>query len=129
MNTNWGVDVQAAYNGLTSSGKFDGSVKSTDQYSSFNNKMQKTVSCAGGNSTLSQFLVSAPNNDTVYNTFSQWVGSSQTAPDVMSFQLMELWTLMSAVADPAVEKRAPDVLNAYNWIVSLVAIPLPYLSN
>ncbi len=129
VNTNWGVDVQAAYNGLTASGQFNASVKSTSQYSTFSNLMQKTVSCAGGNSTLAQMIVSAPTNETVYNTFSQWVGSSLTSPDVMSFQLLELWTIMSAAPDPTVQKRAPDVLSAYSWIVSSVIVLYIHLSD
>lgn len=116
------VDVRpsplvAAFNGLTSSGEFNASVKSTDQYATFTNQMQKTVSCRGGDPSIAGKIISAPNNDTVFQTFQAWEATARTLPDIMSFSVLEIWVLMSISNNTLVASYADDVQNAFVWMV------------
>jgi hypothetical protein len=111
-----------AFNGLTTSGKFDTSVKTSSEYNTFSQTMQKTCSCQGGDPTVAGVIASNPEDDGVYKGFQSWINTSRTLPDVMSVQTMTLWDLMSAATDPAVYGRATDVQNAFQWIVEHPAV-------
>ncbi|KAK7688953.1 hypothetical protein QCA50_007644 [Cerrena zonata] len=117
VNSSWGLNVSAAFNGLVASGKFDASVKSSDEYKTFSNYMQKTCSCFGGDTSLASTINSNPMQDDIYTQFTKWVATSRESPDVMSFSLIEIWTLMNAAVDQDLVKRAIDVQHAYEWIV------------
>lgn len=122
VKENFSTDVSAAYNGVTASGKFDASIKTTSEYSTFMKSMQKTCSCQGGDPKIAGFLAANPSDDGVYKAFESWVDTSRTLPGVMSMQIMTLWDIMSAATDPDVYNRAADVQNAYQWIAEHPAV-------
>ncbi|KAI0055779.1 hypothetical protein BV25DRAFT_1723621 [Artomyces pyxidatus] len=118
VNSSWGVDVAAAFNGLVTDGKFDASVKSTDQYKTFLGLMQKTVSCSGGDPAIAEKILALPQDDNVYQWFSDWSKTARNTPDVVSLSLTEIWTVMAQVLDSEVNALADDVQNAFKWIVA-----------
>ncbi|KAI0055777.1 hypothetical protein BV25DRAFT_1921516 [Artomyces pyxidatus] len=118
VNSSWGVDVAAAFNGLVTSGKFDATVKSTDEYKTFSGYMQKTVSCFGGDSAAAGKLTTQPQDDNVYTWFTDWSKTARDRPDVTSLSLMEIWNIMALAADPGVSARSGDVQTAFQWIVT-----------
>lgn len=116
MNTNWNVDVAATYGGVESQGKFNASVKSTDQYKTFFQSMSSFARAVGGDSTLSGVLSSGAQNDTVYTTYQAWQNTSLTNPAVISMQLVNIWAIMAAASNPSISTRATDFGNAFTWI-------------
>ena len=117
MVHNFDADVAAEFNGLTKGGKFDIAVKGEAQYAEFEDSVQKTSSCLGGDPRLASPLGSDPSSDSVFETFKEWVNTTHTRPNVMSFQTMTLWDLMSGANDSEVAARGTDVQDAFSWIV------------
>lgn len=105
-----------------SSGQFDSSVKSTTEFTTFDETAQRTCSCQGGDPSLATLFVSSPESKDVYTTFQSWVATSRELPDVMSFQIMTLWDLMSAAISPDVYNRAPDIQAAFQWVTAHPAL-------
>lgn len=79
--------------------------------------MGKANSCKGGDPTLSGKLDSNPRADGVFQTYQKWINSTNTRPNIMKFETMALWDLMTAGKDDVVARRAVDVRKAYKWIV------------
>jgi MAC/Perforin domain len=115
---NFEADVHAAFNGLTQSGTFDASIKTTDEYKEFENKMGKSCSCVGGDSTFASTLTADLSAANVFDTFKSWIGSSTTHPATISYRISSLVEVIQQVADADVAKRAVDVENAFNWLVN-----------
>ncbi|KAI0055085.1 hypothetical protein BV25DRAFT_1922113 [Artomyces pyxidatus] len=118
VNTNWSVNVAAAFNGLVASGNFDLSIKSSDEYKQFSGFMQKTVSCFGGDPAIAGQLATQPQDEHVFTRFTTWANTARNTPDVMSLSLMEIWNLMSMASDSEVRDRADDIQSAFAWIVA-----------
>ncbi|KAF2277724.1 uncharacterized protein EI97DRAFT_415284 [Westerdykella ornata] len=106
------------YNGLTNSGDFNASVKTSSEYSDFSGSSQKIVSCKGGDSTLAGTIASSPENKDIYSSFQQWVKSSLGAPAIMAMQTVAIWDMMSAAIDDTIVNRAGEMENAFKYIVS-----------
>ena len=117
MNQEFSADLGVEFNGLTTSGKVDVSVRGSSQFQTFEQSVQKTSSCMGGDPDLSATISSNPEAESVFDTFQSWVASADMKPNVMSFSTMTLWDLMAAANDSAVARRARDVYKAYEWIV------------
>lgn len=89
-----------AYNGRTANGQIDAPFETSDQYKVVSNNVQKQCSCIGGDVTLATTLASNTSTDNkIYDTFQQWVQTSQLLPDVMPMQIMTIWDVMSASVD------------------------------
>lgn len=114
---NFNADVAAKFNGLTKGGEFDINIKGESQYAEFEDSVQKASSCLGGDPELASPLDSDPSSDGVFETFKQWVNTTHTRPNLMSFQTMTLWDLMSGANDSEVAARGTDVQDAFSWIV------------
>ena len=114
---NFNADVRAEFNGLTSGGKVDINVKGESQYATFEDSVQKTSSCLGGDPKLASPLDSDPTSESIFKTFQQWVETAGTRPNIMSFQTMTIWDLMNSANDSEVASRAADVQDAYQFIV------------
>ena len=117
MNSNFEADISAEFNGLTTSGKVDSSIKKSDQYKSFSQSVQKLCSCKGGDTKIGSGISSNPSADNIYKDYEKWVATSQAMPGVMTMQVMSLWELMTAAMDEDLNNRAVDVENAFNWVV------------
>ncbi|EEP80471.1 predicted protein [Uncinocarpus reesii 1704] len=116
--TTYGSRFQLAqFNGLTASGNFDASIKTTDQYKTFETSVQKNCSCQGGDTSIGTKIASDPTTTDVYTSYASWTKSSQTTPGVMTMQTMSLWELMTAAMDDTLNLRAGDVEKAFSWIV------------
>lgn len=60
VTKNFSANVEAEFNGLTASGKFDASIKTTEQYKDFKKSVQKVCSCQGGDTTIGTKMSSDP---------------------------------------------------------------------
>ncbi|KAL8939667.1 MAG: hypothetical protein Q9216_003243, partial [Gyalolechia sp. 2 TL-2023] len=117
VDQKFNVDVAAEFNGLTTKGKVDADVKGESQFDSFEESVQRSSSCFGGDPDLSVSLGANPAADGVYDTFLKWSATADRSPNVMSFQSEPLWDIMNSAIDPVLAARGPDVQKAYQWIV------------
>ncbi|KAL8919688.1 MAG: hypothetical protein Q9208_006641 [Pyrenodesmia sp. 3 TL-2023] len=118
VNQEFGADISAEFNGITSGGKVDINVKASEQYHKFEQSVQKTCSCQGGDPDLGNFLGGNPGGgDNPFETFEEWVKTADTRPMVMSFETAPLWDMVSAANDSELAVRSPDLKKAYSWIV------------
>ena len=92
-------------------------VKGESQFQTFENSVQKTVSCLGGDASLASHIDSDPSAEGIFDTFRDWVKTSQTRPNIMAFQTEAIWDLMASANDSALASRWLDVFNAYQWVV------------
>jgi hypothetical protein len=120
------ADVGLAYKGLCTSGQFDISIASTDQYKVFSKELMQQVSCRGGDATYASSLNTSFQADDVYIIFTKWVQTAHQNPGVMSFHTAPLWDVMTATFDPRIVKHSADVKMAYEWIMEN---PLPHWTN
>ncbi|OAL27876.1 hypothetical protein AYO22_03221 [Fonsecaea multimorphosa] len=90
-----GTGYDFKYNGVTNGGKFDGDIKKTDEYKTFQKSVQKTF----------------------YEVYQAWIRSATAAPGVMTMQTVAIWEMLSVASDPTLAARAADFENAYKWIV------------
>ncbi|KAI4168387.1 MAG: hypothetical protein LQ343_006472 [Gyalolechia ehrenbergii] len=117
VDQKFNVDVGAEFNGLTTKGKVDVDVKGESQYGTFEESVQRSSSCFGGDPDLSVSLGANPGADGVYDTFLKWSATAARGPNVMSFHSEPLWNIMNSAVDPVLAKRGPDVQKAYQWLV------------
>ncbi|KAK4552003.1 hypothetical protein LTR86_010680 [Recurvomyces mirabilis] len=115
LNEQFAADISASYGGLTSGGKFDASVQSTTHYAEFNRRKQANVVCSGGDPKLRDTIRSTATQGGVFGTFQQWLPTIDANPDVMSFNTMNLWDLVSLSAQSS--DRAGDVESAFDYCV------------
>ena len=118
MNQKFSADLGAEYNGLTTSGKVDVSVRSSSQFKTFEQSAQKTSSCMGGDPDLSASITSDPQAESVFDTYQSWVASADRKPSVMNFATMTLWDIMAGANSSTLARRAREVYKAYQWIVT-----------
>ncbi|KAL8898550.1 MAG: hypothetical protein Q9207_006640 [Kuettlingeria erythrocarpa] len=118
VNQEFGADISAEFNGITSGGKVDVNIKGSEQFHKFEQSVQKTCSCQGGDPALRNFLQNNPaGGDSPFETFREWVKTADTRPMVMSFETAQLWDMISAADDSELAARSPDLRKAYSWIV------------
>ena len=96
-------------------GEFDANVKKEEQFDTFEEYMQRTLTVQGGNQELAVTIMNQPQD---YSNYTQWTRTSLERPNIMGFQTIELWTLMRGAANSTVRGRANDIQAAYNYIVS-----------
>ncbi|KAL8677443.1 MAG: hypothetical protein Q9186_006129 [Xanthomendoza sp. 1 TL-2023] len=117
VDQNFNADIGVEFNGLTTSGKVDASVNGSSQFRTFESSMGKSSSCKGGDRVLANGLDTNPRAVGIFDTYLQWINSTNTLPNVMSFQTMYIFDLMEAAKDNELARRATDVRKAYQWIV------------
>ncbi|KAL8808108.1 MAG: hypothetical protein Q9200_004411 [Gallowayella weberi] len=117
VDQNFNVDVGVEFNGLTTDGKVEAGVKGSSQFRTFEGSMGKASSCKGGDRVLANSIDTNPRAEGIFDTYLKWIDSTNTQPNVMSFQTMYLWDLMVSAKDSELARRATDLRNAYQWIV------------
>lgn len=117
VNKNFEADVNLELAGLPFSGKIDADVNSTQQFKVFENTMQKTCSCDGGNVTLGNSIC-AGTKDNLWDVYSQWSLSTERLPHVTNLKTESLWSLMEFSTDDAIAGYADDISTAFDFIVS-----------
>ncbi|OJA12170.1 hypothetical protein AZE42_05960 [Rhizopogon vesiculosus] len=120
VNKSFSASVNAAFEGIAFGGKFDASVKSQEQYKTFSEYMQKTVSVIGGDPELNKVLTADP---TKYDVFVNWAGTVAKESSLGSFNVVEIWNLMRDASTKNLRDRSDMVKEAYDYIVSH---PQPY---
>lgn len=120
VNQNFSASVTATFEGITAGGKFDASVTKEDQYKSFSESMQKTVSVVGGNPKLNTTLTADPTHHDLYN---KWVNSITEDSALVNFSVVEIWNLMKDAGKRELRGLSSMVQEAYEYIVEN---PRPY---
>ncbi|OAX36797.1 hypothetical protein K503DRAFT_772164 [Rhizopogon vinicolor AM-OR11-026] len=120
VNKSFSASVNAAFEGVAFGGKFDASVKSQEQYKTFSEYMQKTVSVIGGDPELNKVLTADP---TKYDVFVKWAATVAKESSLGSFNVVEIWNLMRDASTKDLRDRSDMVKEAYDYIVSH---PQPY---
>ncbi|KAM0167910.1 hypothetical protein ACHAPF_011522 [Botrytis cinerea] len=116
------VNVSAEYNGLTTGGKFDGSISTTDEYKNFQATVQKTCSCQGGDPQKAVTVSASPNDKDVYKHFNDWVQTTDKMPNVMSMQTAALWDVLAVAMDAELVDLAPSVEDVFKYIIAHPAL-------
>ena len=111
-------DVNVAFNGLVTNGKFDMYVQAQKQYETFARSMQKTSSCSGGNSTLASAIGNNPAGEHVWDQFLEWKSSIGENPAVTGFTTQPLWNLVKSSNNSKYSHMWIDIEDAYEYIAS-----------
>ncbi len=117
VNKNFAVDLGVAFQGLVTSGSFDGNISKEAQYKEFKQSLGKTLSCNGGDGSLADYIIANPSTAGIYDTYKKWVATADTNPAPTAFGTVPLWTVMFAAQDQNIKKYWSDFLSAYNYIV------------
>lgn len=107
---------------MTTGGKFDSSVTSTEEYSKFQQSVQKTCSCQGGDPKKAVAVSASPNDEAVYQHYQDWVRTTDESPNVMSMQTVALWDVLGVAADPELVAFAPSAEDVFKYIVAHPAL-------
>ena len=109
FNTN----VNAQFNGIPSGGEFDASVKKQDQYKIFSNSSQYLLTISGGGDRSK-----LASTDGTYADYEEWIKTIQkNSPALLSFQVIEVWSLMKLTDSPVLRSYADPLYDAFMWIV------------
>lgn len=107
------TDVKAMFNGIPSGGDFDASVKDQDQYDIFEEYFQFLVTISGGGDRSK-----LANIDGTYADYQEWIKTiKENNPGLLSFQVMEVWTLMKFANSSVLRSYADPLYDAFMWIV------------
>ncbi|KAL8734990.1 MAG: hypothetical protein Q9166_001115 [cf. Caloplaca sp. 2 TL-2023] len=117
VNQEFNADVNAEFKGLKYGGKWDLKLNNTSQFQTYEQTAAKKCSCLGGDVSLAATIDSNPSAEDVYQTYTKWVKSAGTKPNVMSFKTQPLWELLFEANDTELNRREADVRKAYSWIV------------
>lgn len=111
------TDVKANFSGIPSGGQFDATVKNQDQYKTFLGYLQKSISVSGGNQTIANKLA---NNTASYREYEEWTDSTDsTRAFLMSFRVVELWTLMAVEKkEQVIVSYADELSKAFYYIMN-----------
>jgi hypothetical protein len=112
------ANVSAEYNGLTTGGKFDGSVTNTSDYKTFQSTVQKTCSCQGGDPRMAVTISGHPNDKNICKHYNDWVDTTGTMPNIMSMQTVALWEVLAASMDDELVDLSPSVEDVFRYIVA-----------
>lgn len=121
VNRMFAANVFANYSGIPNGGRFDASVKQQAQYKQFVGSLQDLISVSGGDSVLGSKL---SNNTASYQEYQRWVDSTRTKRNsVISFEIVELWTLMKQAQNSKLVDYADELANSFAYIIGH---PNPY---
>jgi hypothetical protein len=109
------ANLTVAFDGLTSGGSVDTSVKGSNEYKIFASSMQKTCSCQGGDGALAASLSSNPSGTA---TFDAWVKTAKSNPAIMSMKTVPIWEVLSNSSDPAISSKAQGISDAFTWLTN-----------
>ncbi|KAI0055086.1 hypothetical protein BV25DRAFT_1922114 [Artomyces pyxidatus] len=111
-------DVQAAYHGISSDGKFDKTIVSTPQFRAFVRESDCSVQCVGGNPTALLKVVHGPftRASPMYQHYLKWISTTDRLPSVVSFQLKPLYDVLFFATDTDVAAKADDIQQAFEWL-------------
>lgn len=113
VNTEFKTDVTAAYNGITTGGSVNATVSTEAQYSIYSQNSQQLVSVKGGDPNLALQLHSDPRNLSAYKA---WLDTTDTNPDIVSFQIEALWALYGISPDSTISDAGVELKKAYDYI-------------
>jgi len=109
FNTN----VKAKFNGIPSGGEFEDSVKAQGQYKQFSEYFQYLLTISGGGDRSK-----LANTDGTYADYEEWIKSiNEHSPGLLSFQVVEVWTLMKLAQSLVLRSYADPLYDAFMWIV------------
>ena len=114
MNANWKRDVTAFLRGINGGGDFDSAVFEEPQYQIFKTIAQTLVTVIGGDEALAESLMQG---NYKYEHFDQWLGTTFSAPVLVSVGVTELWTLLRDSEDSKVRDSADAIEAAFHAIV------------
>lgn len=103
---------------MTSSGKFDASIKSSSDYLTFDQQRGQSITCTGGDLSIAGKIQASPQSDNVYNNFLKWRSVADTNPDLMSVETVTLWDLLTGTVDIDLMNWASQVQTAFSYIVN-----------
>jgi hypothetical protein len=107
------TDVNVKFSGIPSGGTFDASVKSQDQYKRFSEYFQYLVTVSGGGDRSK-----LANTDGTWADYTAWIASiNKHDPGLLTFQVIELWSLMKYAQEPLLRLYATPLYDAFMWIV------------
>ncbi|KAI0055561.1 hypothetical protein BV25DRAFT_1921709 [Artomyces pyxidatus] len=111
-------DVQAAYHGIPSDGKFDETIVSTPQFKKFVKESQGSVQCVGGNpaALLKAVLTPSTTASAMYQHYLKWLKTTDRLPSVVSFQLKPLYDVLFFTTDAKMAAKADDMQRAFEWL-------------
>ncbi|KAG6369322.1 hypothetical protein JVT61DRAFT_15041 [Boletus reticuloceps] len=113
VNTMFNTNVKAKFNGIPSGGDFDSSVKAQAQYKTFEEYFQFLVTVSGGGDRSK-----LANTDATYANYQEWIKSiKENSPGLLSFQVIEVWTLMKFSSSIELKNYADPLYDAFMWIV------------
>ncbi|KAI5984015.1 hypothetical protein EDC04DRAFT_1705016 [Pisolithus marmoratus] len=113
VNAMFNTDVKAKFNGIPSGGVYDASVTTQDQYKKFSEYFQYLVTVSGGGDRSK-----LANTDGTYNDYQTWIQSiKEYSPGLLSFQVIEVWTLMKLAESDVLRSYADPLYDAFIWIV------------
>lgn len=117
--------MSVTFDGLTTKGHVDGTISGSSEYKSYSLKCGNVVSCRGGDATLaSKISANTAQSGSTWATYEEWVATTQESPDIMSFQLANIWDVMSASSNPDVFNKVNDVKAAYHYLTSYPTVHL-----
>ncbi|KAF8317128.1 hypothetical protein DL93DRAFT_2165785 [Clavulina sp. PMI_390] len=128
VDENWQADVAVAYDGVTSSGKFDANITGSSEYSTFMKEKSQTISVQGGDIHLADALATGYGNDTNYENFSKWVETTNQAAGLISMNVDSIWSVFSSAQSDILYYAAQELENAFQWIVQNPAPHWTYVS-
>ncbi|KIK12297.1 hypothetical protein PISMIDRAFT_25670 [Pisolithus microcarpus 441] len=113
VNSMFNADVKAKFNGIPSGGVYDATVMAQDQYKKFEEYFQYLVTVSGGGDRSK-----LANTDGTYDDYQKWEDSiKDNRPGLLSFQVIEVWTLMKLANSDVLKSYADPLYNAFMWIV------------
>lgn len=113
VNNMFNTDVKAKFNGIPSGGVFDAGVKGQDQYKLFSEYFQYLVTISGGGDRSK-----LANVDGTYTDYQKWISSiKQNNPGLLSFQVIEIWSLMKFAESLELRSYAGPLYDAFMYIV------------
>ncbi|KAI6098437.1 hypothetical protein EDD16DRAFT_1662944 [Pisolithus croceorrhizus] len=113
VNSMFNTDVKAKFNGIPSGGVCNPSVTAEDQYKQFSEYFQYLVTVSGGGDRSK-----LANTDGTYDDYQTWIQSiKKNGPGLLSFQVIEVWTLMKLAESDVLKSYADPLYNAFMWIV------------
>ncbi|KAG0696911.1 hypothetical protein DFH29DRAFT_1024186 [Suillus ampliporus] len=117
VNDKFAADVVAAFDGIPHGGQFDNDLTKETQYKTFLEYMQKLVSVSGGDAKLALAVATNPSSNA---TYTRWLDSVTETPHstVLSFQTVELWTLMRYSTDKKLKDFADQLEAAFAYILA-----------
>ncbi|KAF8420253.1 hypothetical protein EV426DRAFT_701811 [Tirmania nivea] len=121
---NFGTNIQAAFNGITSGGHFDVKIRESEEHKIFEERMEWSCACIGGDPALNAKLTSGLTTRDSFCRYQDWITTAMARPDLSSVHTQSLWDIMNMTFDPELTARASDIEKAYYYFVPELDLPL-----